>query len=590
VSPPNPTYAELEVRLAQADQIVEALRAEIAERESLQEQQQIMIRVLRLVGSEPDAQQLIQQAALLLRDWTGCDAVGVRLRDGEDFPFIASHGFAPAFVEQENSVGALDESGTVVRDSTGNPGLECLCGDVLCGRTDPTKDGFTTHGSFWTNHATAWLGRHVQADRQARWRRGCQGQGYDSVAVLPLRVAGNVLGLVLLCDKRRGRFSPGKIAHLERLADSLAVAVSERRATESLRQGEVRLARVVENMPALMCAVDQQSRVLVWNRGCETATGYPAADIVGNPKAFQRLFPDATYRQSVLDAWSRGGNEFHDWELDVTCKDGGIKTIAWSSVSARFPIQPWFVWAIGVDVTERNQDHQQVDLQRRRLRDLASQLQVAEERERRRIAQDLHDHVSQGLVAIKLHLLGALRDVPLSPGQAQQRDTAVELLGQVASDINTLTFELCPPTLYDIGLEAALEWLTKRFEQRSGIACQFSRGTAPTTLDQDVRVLLFRCAGELLRNAERHAQATQVQVAVRGDDHAVTLSVHDDGVGFDVTRVMSEAPGFGLFSIRERVASLKGRLDVDAGPGRGSRFTVTVPIRLSPAEAGIRES
>ena len=126
--------------------------------------------------------------------------------------------------------------GSSIRDSDGYPIHECMCGNVICGRFDPSKPFFTERGSFCTNCTTELLATTTDADRQARTRNRCNGEGYESVALIALRVGEECLGLLQLNDRRKGQFSPETIAMWERLADYLAVALAKTRAEEALHE------------------------------------------------------------------------------------------------------------------------------------------------------------------------------------------------------------------------------------------------------------------------------------------------------------------------------------------------------------------
>ncbi len=133
----------------------------------------------------------------------------------------------------------------------------------------------------------------------------------------------------------------------------MEVAEARERVEESLRESEERLRRVVQNMPVMLDAVDADNNLIVWNRECQRVTGYSAEEMVGNPKALELLYPDAAYLQQMMAEWSERGNDFRDWEIELTAKDGRVKTVAWSNISEQFPIPGWAAWSIGVDVTER---------------------------------------------------------------------------------------------------------------------------------------------------------------------------------------------------------------------------------------------
>ena len=197
-------------------------------RRQLEREREITARILRLASSSNDLHDLIRVATLLLREWSGCDAVGIRLREGDDFPYYETHGFPPLFVLAENSLCMRDGSGQLARDLQGNAVLDCMCGNILCGRFDATLPFFTPGGSFWTNSTTELLASTTEAERQARTRNRCNGAGYESVALIPLRSGERTLGLIQLNDRRRGRFTTARIDLLENLGHALAEAIAHR--------------------------------------------------------------------------------------------------------------------------------------------------------------------------------------------------------------------------------------------------------------------------------------------------------------------------------------------------------------------------
>ncbi|NJM57378.1 MAG: PAS domain S-box protein [Synechococcales cyanobacterium RU_4_20] len=112
---------------------------------------------------------------------------------------------------------------------------------------------------------------------------------------------------------------------------------------------------MLENMPVMLNAFDERGELQIWNAECERLTGYQATEILGNPRAMTWLYPNADYRNAMMSQWQSRGNDFRNWEWDITCKDGSVKTIAWSNISDRHPIRGWSTWAIGVDVSDRKQ-------------------------------------------------------------------------------------------------------------------------------------------------------------------------------------------------------------------------------------------
>lgn len=213
--------------------LLRAMRYAI-ERKRAEEEHVTTIELFRIINTADSLRNLLKTLTSFLKNWSGCEAVGVRLRDGDDYTYFETSGFPEDFVAKENSLCALDRSGKVIRDDVGNPVLECMCGNVICGRIEPSKPYFTENGSFWTNSTTELLANSNEADRQARTRNRCNAQGYESVALIPLRSRGGPFGLLQFNDKRKGHFTPERIALLERLTNSLAMALAHRQAEEAL--------------------------------------------------------------------------------------------------------------------------------------------------------------------------------------------------------------------------------------------------------------------------------------------------------------------------------------------------------------------
>ncbi|WP_261222372.1 PAS domain S-box protein [Ancylothrix sp. D3o] len=132
------------------------------------------------------------------------------------------------------------------------------------------------------------------------------------------------------------------------------IEITERKHTEAaFKQSEEKLRLILENMPVMLDAIDTNGNVIVWNKECERVTGYSAAEIEGNPQAFEMMYPDENYRNAIFAEWEERGHDYRNWELEVLAKDGTTKTIAWSNISKYFPVPGWETWGIGVDITLR---------------------------------------------------------------------------------------------------------------------------------------------------------------------------------------------------------------------------------------------
>ena len=147
----------------------------------------------------------------------------------------------------------------------------------------------------------------------------------------------------------------------------------------TVREGEERLRQVVQHMPVMLDAFDEDNRILVWNRECERVTGYTAGEIIGASDVLEILYPNKGYLSRVLSECARRGEEFYNWEVDLTRKDGAVRTVAWSNISARFPIPGWKSWAIGVDVSERKRAEESLRRERNMIQEVLAKIKVLSE-------------------------------------------------------------------------------------------------------------------------------------------------------------------------------------------------------------------
>lgn len=215
-------------------------------------ERELSLALLRVFQASADADTLVREATKLMQAATGCEAVGIRLRVGDDFPYAETRGFPQEFVRLESSLCTRDRDGTPQRDGDGDVRLECMCGNIVCGRVNPELSFFTRGGSFWSNWTTNLLATTSDSDRQARTRNRCNGFGYESVALIPIRHAGQVLGLLQLNDHREDRFDPHMIRFLEGIAGQLGTALSQRWASSALQDSERKLRYLMGNIPGMV--------------------------------------------------------------------------------------------------------------------------------------------------------------------------------------------------------------------------------------------------------------------------------------------------------------------------------------------------
>jgi len=232
------------------------------------------------------------------------------------------------------------------------------------------------------------------------------------------------------------------------------------------------------------------------------------------------------------------------------------------------------------DITEWKEAETKLRQHQDKLRILASEMSLNEERERRRIAADLHDRTVQNLALSRIKT-GALRE-SLSAQKGVTVLTEIQaLIDQTIRDTRSLVFELSPPVLYELGFEPAIEWLAEQIEARYRVACVVLNDRRPKVLAKDLEVVLFQTVRELLTNVGKHAKATRVRVVLSKKGDNVRISVEDDGIGFDVNSIGSwgnDQGGFGLFSVRERLLLLGGCMEISSAPNSGTKITLFAPL------------
>lgn len=261
--------------------VVQCNIRDITERKLAESQKRLNAQVLNVLNREGVFGQLAGEIIQLIKAHTGVEAIGLRLRDGVDFPYYKTDGFSTDFVAAERHLCALDGSGELVLDADGNPALECMCGDVLRGRFDPALPFFTSNGSFWTNSTTELLASTSEADRRGRTRNRCNSEGYESVALIPLRSGADVIGLLQLNDRRKGMFTPTHILFLEELGASIGIALERQQALIALKESTSFLTTLLEAIPAPVFYKDTEGRYIGFNKAFSAFYGKTRVDLIG---------------------------------------------------------------------------------------------------------------------------------------------------------------------------------------------------------------------------------------------------------------------------------------------------------------------
>ena len=219
----------------------------------------LAISLLEILNSEEDIGTSIEQILQVIKHKTGFDAVGIRLRSGDDFPYYTQEGFSQDFLLSENTLVERDKHGSVCRNEDGTVSLECTCGVVLSGKTDPANPLFTEVGSAWTNDSLPILNIPTKEDPRLHPRNRCIHDGYMSIALIPIRTRKDIVGLLQLNDRRKDCFTPELILFLEALAQGIGIALmriqdgtARKKAEEDLQQKALELENANQELQTLL--------------------------------------------------------------------------------------------------------------------------------------------------------------------------------------------------------------------------------------------------------------------------------------------------------------------------------------------------
>ena len=440
--------------------------------------------------------------------------------------------------------------------------------------------------------------------RYAPWRDQALKRGYASSLVLPLLAGATAFGALNIYSKHPNPFSEDEVKLLAELADDLTQGITSlrlrrqnRQAQQALQESETRFRQLADAMPQLVWTATPDGKVDYFNRRLREFKHLEQMMPVIHPEDLPR----------TSKVWQRGIKTGRDYEIEHRMQraDGSFRWFLTRALPIRDEagcVIKWF--GTSTDVDDRKQAEQALqqskdeleekvrerttellllmgDLEKSRndLRKLASELVLAEERERKRLAVALHDEVAQTLAAARMRI-DLLRSSAVDNEYRQSIEQAQELLSYSIRQTRALMTDISNPVLYDLGLRSAVEALADPIKERYGIQVKCSFEGNFSSLSQDLNVMVFQVVKELLQNVIKHSGARGASIRIIEDKDSIRTIVADDGAGFDVNEI--DAPdyvegGFGLFSIRERVKSFSGNIQIKSKPGIGSEVLVVLP-------------
>jgi PAS domain S-box-containing protein len=438
----------------------------------------------------------------------------------------------------------------------------------------------------WGELPVIALTRGGESRRARLLNQVAQAAGSLTILERPLGEATLVRSVEVALRSRRRQYQVRDLLQQQRLVQAQLQRSEER----------LRLAMAGANMGAW--DIDLETGIVVWDARQQElyGTDRPPRNI---EEFYALIHPEDRDRIKQAAAHSELTGHFAD-EFRIIRDDGTVRWIAGHGMTVGAPAgRPMRMVGINYDVTERKVSQRRLEefseelerqvakrthelmASRDQLRALTTELNLTEQRERKRLAGELHDHLAQMLVLVRLKLAQAKRE-PVS--------TSLEIIGEAEDVISqslaytrNLVAELSPPVLHEFGLPAALRWLGEQMYRYQLAVTVRIQCTEDLRLAEDQAVLLFQSVRELLINSAKHAVSKHAVVIIEEHEGSIRIQVEDQGIGFDPLAVTTQKSSlissqFGLFSIRERMNALGGRFELHSAPGEGTRATLILPL------------
>jgi PAS domain S-box-containing protein len=434
-------------------------------------------------------------------------------------------------------------------------------------------------GAPWQSGNPIWIA-DITVDESLAREPEAQRLGLHGMYRLPVMVHGEIRAILRLFCRGVRQKDDAVVEFMTAVCIQVGQALERQLGLDRIRESETRKAAILEASLDAVITIDEHGRVVEFNAAAETIFGYRREDAVGSELVDlivpPRLREQARARFARYRATGESGLLGKRFDAVALKSDGSEFPVEVAMATIAHGDQPMLTIFV-CDATERRDAEREVQLYQEHLRSLMTDLLLAEEHERRQLASDLHDGLSQtiALTQIKLSALRLSVDGELT----KSLEEIMGLVRETNRTARSISFELSPPVLHDLGLQPAVQWLVENICARYGIAIALEDDGQPKPADDMTRVILFRSIRELLINAAKHAGARRIHVRLEREEDRLRAAIEDDGVGMDPA--VASVKGSGLFSIHERLSHVGGSMRIESAPGRGTRIRLCAPLTSS---------
>ncbi len=562
--------------------------------------------VLGILNRGGDPHALIADALAVIRDRTGFDVIGLRVRQGEDYPYYEHNGLTEEFLHEENLLCARGGDGAIIRDAEGRAMLECMCGLVLSGQTDPSMSCFTAGGSFWTNASSDLSVLPREADPRTNPRNRCIREGYHSVGLFPVRGGQEIVGLLQLNDRRQGRFTPGLIAFCEGLAQNIGLALQRAAAEHALRESreDLNRAQAVAHTGSWRLKVDRNE--LIWSDETWRIFGIAGGTPLTYETFLSAVHPDD--RGYVHEKWTAALNGApYDIEHRIIA-GGAIKWVR-ERGELDFDQNGRLLGGFGTtqDVTERKR----AEVELKAAKEAAEAANVAKSRFLANMSHELRTPMNAILGMIDMALQKTTDPtvddcLQTAKGSADLLLTLLnDLLDSAKIESGKLELESAPFSLRRV-LDQSTQLLAVRAREKGlSFSCCVPPDAHDALVGDQIRLrqVLLNLAGNGIKFTERGAVEISLCASSQHGEALLEFAVRDTGIGIppaeqerlfepfaqaDVSMASRfGGTGLGLSISKSLVEMMRGKIWFTSEPGKGSTFSFTVRLPLAkelPAE------
>lgn len=362
-------------------------------------------------------------------------------------------------------------------------------------------------------------------------------------------------------------------------AHTIARDITARKRSEAaLRRSEAKYRHLVQNTNSIIVRYDQLGHLTFLNEYARKFFGFPESEIIGL-NILGSIIPwrsssGRDYRALMID-FLKHPEHYPTYEIENVRRDGSRAWIAWNNNPIRDKKGRIVeILSVGVDVTQRKQAQDQVQF-------LTHQLIKAQENERLKISQDLHDHIAQDLSTLKISLETLFRD---QGAETKEKVASLsDILQRTIAAVRDMAYDLRPPGLDQLGLVKTLYLYCEDFSKSNSVEIDFAAaGMDELDLEYETEINIYRLIQEALNNTIRHAEANQVTIRLVASSPDIVIRIKDNGKGFDVSDRRKKAlkeKRMGLQSMVERVRLLQGKINIQSRPNKGTYILIEIPLK-----------